>query len=56
MDVSIGKVQARVESSTSDRSGPAPDDGEKMGPTEKSQRARLEQRRAHRIRDRLSAS
>jgi len=56
MDVSIGEVQAQVESQTPRQAPAANEDGAQMGPTEKAHRARLEQRRAKRIRERLSAT
>lgn len=55
MDVTIGEVQAQVEPQTP-RQARADDDGAGGGPTEKAHRARLEARRAKRIRDRLHAT
>ncbi len=57
MDVNIGEVQAQVEapSTTPRQGGPAQDDGKQLGPTEKAHQARLAERRANRIRERLNA-
>lgn len=57
MDVTIGEVQARVEPIGAPKAGGgANEDGKQLGPTELAHRARLEQRRSRRIRERLSAS
>lgn len=55
MDVSIGQVQARVESQQSGGQSTAPERGQNKGTTQKNHEARLEARRAKRIHDRLAA-
>jgi hypothetical protein len=55
MDVTIGEVQAQVESPAAREDTPQ-QASPPLGPTEKAHRARLEQRRAKRMRDRLHAT
>jgi hypothetical protein len=57
MDVSIGEVQARVESNGAESAsvGTTPDAGKKLGRVEKAHEMRLQQRRAKRIHERLCA-
>lgn len=55
MDVSIGEVQAKVESNGAESVGSAPDAGKKLGRVEKAHEMRLQQRRAKRIHERLCA-
>jgi hypothetical protein len=56
MDVTIGEVQARVEASPAG-GRPQPEEGEpRVGVTEKAREARLADRRAQRVRERLNAT
>lgn len=56
MDVTIGEVQAQVESQTPRQSRTIDQNGAQLGPTERAHRARLESKRSKRVRERLSAT
>lgn len=55
MDVSIGEVQAQVESAGQQPTASTQDGNKRMGLTQKNHEQRLQQRRAQRIHDRLCA-
>jgi hypothetical protein len=56
MDVTIGEVQAQVESQTPRQARASDEHGGQLGPTERAHRARLESKRNKRLRERLSAT
>ena len=56
MDVTIGEVQAQVETPSKAQAAQPDEEGQRMGITEKARDARLAERRAKRVRDRLSAT
>lgn len=56
MDVTIGEVQAQVETASPNQAVQPEENGQRMGITEKARDARLAERRAKRVRDRLSAT
>jgi len=53
MDVSIGEVQAQVETATPQPSTPAQDSDNRVGLTQEAHERRLQQRRSERIHMRL---
>lgn len=55
MDVSIGEVQARVDSGSPQSATPTEEGGKRKGPTEAAHELRLQQRRAKRMHERLCA-
>lgn len=55
MDVEIGEVQAQVDSAAPQQAKAESESAQQLGATEKSHMARLDERRARRLRDRLHA-